>query len=243
MALRWGLVAIVAVGLAVIGAGVARADALGDQIASVKESVKKGETDKAIAAMKEVAKSDDARAVALLIGLTDEIGEQVACAAYELVAPKKDAGFLAILKKRAANKKLADTSTTRFLAVLNALAVYADKSTLPVFADVFDRYHGSKPDLAIVAAHAYAAIRSKPVVEQLIKWLLDCESTAAYASPVTYTAPPPSKETLAAYAKCHEALLKDLQAMTGQKFTEHKDWKAWWREAERSFKFPEPPAK
>jgi hypothetical protein len=212
-------------------------------IASVKESVKKGETDKAIAAMKEVAKSDDPRAVSLLIGLTDETGEQVACAAYELVAPKKPAGFLSVLKTRAGNKKLAETSTTRFLAVLNALAVYADTSALPVFADVFVRYHGSKPDLAIAAAHAHAAIRSKPVVEQLIKWLLDCESTAAYVNPQANASPPPSKETQAAFAKCHEAILKDLQTMTGQTFTEHKDWKKWWKDAERSFKFPDPPAK
>jgi hypothetical protein len=226
----------------VLVAGHAWADALDDAIASAKEALKKNDGAKTIELMKEIAKSDDPRAVKLLVGLSDHDDEVIACAAYQLVAPKKDPSFLGVLRTRAGNEKIAESAPIRFVAILDALRIYADKTALPVLEDVFARYRGSKPDLAVAAARAYAAVHTKPVVEQMIKWLLDCESVAPYPSS-KYQGAAPSKETQAALAKCHEQLVKDLQAMTGQQFTEHKQWKSWWKDAERSFKFPAPPAK
>ena len=242
MGLRLVWLATLGAGFLLMGAGTASADALDDSILQVKESVKKGDAAKAIAAMKEVAKSDDPRALSLLIGLTDETVDEIALAAYDLAAPKKDAGFLGVLKVRAGNKKLAEASPVRFVAVLKALAVYADKSALSTFEDVFNRYRASNADFSIAAIRGFAAVRSKAVVEDLIKWLLACESTAPYPSS-KYQGAAPSRETKENFEKSHEEIVKQLQAMTQQKFTEHKDWKSWWKEAERSFKFPDPPKK
>lgn len=221
----------------VLPAPTARADGVDDSIAELKTLLAKHDDVKSIASMKQLADLPDPRVTRVLVDLTASDRPDIAVTAYQLAAPRKDPGLLTKLKTRADNKKLAESTPRVYEAVLTALAVYADKSALDVLESVVPRYYSSNAEFAILAIRAYSTVRTKPVLEKLIKWLNDCEAVAnmggGYADP--------SLEARKNYEKCHAEIQTQLTRLTGRSFAVAKEWRGWWKDAESSFKFPDPP--
>jgi hypothetical protein len=214
------------------------ADQIDEQVAALREHDKNGDEGKAVALIVELEGRNDARIVAALVDLAKSSkGDRVAIASMKQAATRKSPDLLKWLKSKLDDDRLLEKHPDRYKAVLDCLARYGDKGALKPLEDVVKKYLPQDGDLAGKAIAAYGSVREKPVVEMLLKWLAQTESTAAGQGGKNA-----SQQTRDAYAKAKVSILETLTQLTGQDISDAGTWNSWWESNKKTFEFPDPNA-
>jgi hypothetical protein len=223
---------------AVLPAPAVLADDVDDAIAQLKELVKANEEGKAIAKITELETKMDGRITDALADVARTAkSDRVAKAAMKVAAQRKDDGLIRWLKTKLDDKKMAEDHPERYLAVLDSVGFYGDKTTLKPLEDVVKKYLPTNSNFSKAAIRAYGSVREKPVVEQLVKWLRETENTRAGQGGKN-----PSAQTRDNYEAAKGAVLKALEGLTLQDLGDASPWEKWWKENEKTFEFPDPNA-
>ncbi len=213
------------------------ADEIGDSITEVKTLLKEdAPLEHVKAKLDRLADLDDPRVTKFVLKLTASKRDATAIAAYALAADRGDKKLVRLLKSRVDDKHLAKERPTVYTAVLDALVICVDASCKDVLEDVIQRYISTNSDFSTRAIRAYAKVRKKDVVDQLIKWLGQTESGSG-----TGTWEPLSPEARACRKKAEAVILDRLTELSGVVLADFDGWRKWWKENERKFKFPDPP--
>lgn len=215
------------------------ADAVDDSIAQLKEASKASDDGKAIAKITELEGKLDAR-------ITDAFAEvarsaksdKIAKAAMKAAAQRKHEGLLKWLKSKIDDKKMAEDRKEVYLAVLDSLAFYGDKSALKPLEDVTKKYLPTDAEIAKRAIAAYGSVREKPVVDQLLKWLSETGNTRGGGQ----SGKNMSAAQRESYEACNKAILKVLEKLTLLDMGDANSWTNWWEENKKTFEFPDPNA-
>lgn len=218
-----------------------QAEDIAAAIAALKEVVKAGDENKIIAKITELeSKSDPA--------LTDEFADiartaksdRVSKTAMKAAAKNKSESLFKWLKSKTDDKDMAKDHPERFLAVLDSIGFYLptnpDKVALENLADVVKKYLATNAEISKRAIAAYGSARERPVVEQLIKWLVETDSTRGGGSGSGKSA---SAQTRDNYKEAKNAALKALVALTGEEIEDPAAWEKWWKENGKTFTFPD----
>lgn len=228
-----------AAGFVALPAPPAAADAVDDAIAALHQMIKQaneGDDGKILAMIIQLEGSPDSRITAAFAEIARTArSERVAVAAMRQAAGRKSPDLLKWLKTKVEDDKLLEKSRERYVAVLDSLARYGDKSTMKPLEDVAKKYMPMDGDLAARAITAYGSIREKVVIENLLKWLQQTENTQAGQGGKNM-----SSQTREAYQAAGAAILKALQGLTLQDIGDHKTWMEWWEKNKKTFTFPDP---
>lgn len=227
--------AALVLGLATAFASAARADSTDDEIKVMKELEAAGKFDECIAKMDVVRAGRDSRAYAALSALTVSKNDKVACAAiHGLAAGWRDADTFRWLVGRIDDKTLYDAKTGRpevYKCVLASMREFPPervKQALKPLADVVTRSMSTNGDFADLAVRAYGTVPDRFTVQQLLQWF---EQASAPASGDAKT----NKD------KVKTAVSETLTKLCGKDAGDAADWKKWWAENGKTFKFPEQP--
>ena len=228
----------VALGLAV-AVPPAAADAIDDQIKSMKDFEKSGDDGKCIAKMQELKDSNDPRVTAALKSLAGSKSDKVACAAMKMVAvTKKDPEFLKTLVGKIDDKDLRDKKDGRpelYKCVLESVAAYKSKTALAQLEKVVDKFLTTDSDYSTRAIVAYGTVPELPVVDQLLKWLKSADAHGQSQGGKNESA-----EARENKQKASTALIATLNSLTGQDLGDAPTWEKWWEGNRKGFKFPDP---
>lgn len=222
-------------------AAAVQAEDMAAAIAALKEVVKAGDENKIIAKITELESKNDP-------ALTEEFADigrtaksdRVAKSAMKAAAKNKSESLFKWLKSKTDDKDMAKDHPERYLGVLDSLAFYMptnpDKVALENLADVVKKYLASNPEISKRAITAYGSAREKPVVEQLIKWVVETDNTRGGGSGSGKSA---SAQTRENYGIAKSAALKALVALTGEEIEDPAAWEKWWKENGKTFTFPD----
>lgn len=233
----------VAASAALLPVAQVRADDVDDSLAQLKELVKAGDEGKIIAKITEIEGKLDERITTALSDIARTAkSDRVSKTAMKVAAQRKDPSLLKWLKGKADDKKMAEDHPERYLAVLDSLSFYGDKSTMKPLEDVVKKYLPMNADISKRAIAAYGSIREKPVVDQLLEWLEQTEKTGSAGQGGGGGGKSMSKETRECYDQAKGAVLKTLERLTMQDMADHASWSKWWKENQKTFEFPDPNA-
>ena len=223
---------------AVSRAPAALADEVDDSIAQLKEIAKSGDEGKAIAKITELEAKLDGRVTDALADVArTSKSDKIAKAAMKVAAQRKDDGLFKWMKGRLDDKKMAEDRPEVYLSILDSLSFYSDKSMLKPLEDVIKKNIPNNANYSKAAIRAFGGVREKPVVEQLIKWLAETENTKVGGQSSAKSMSAQTREKVDA---AHGAVLKALQALTGEDLGEAAAWEKWWKESQKTFQFPDP---
>jgi hypothetical protein len=226
------------------GATCLAADVVDDAIAKIRADVKAGNAAKVVVAIKDLAEYEDPRIRALLHDLTVATDSSIACAAYAQVGGHKDKSFLAIMRSRAEDKKLAQDRADVYAALLDAFVALGDdgKATHDLMEGLVQKYLPTNAEFSTRAIRAYGALRDKTTIDKLIGWLMQAETPGAAVGQPSGMGQV-SKETAAMFDKARPVIVECLTSLTGVALVSASDWRKWWKDKKENFKCPPPPAK
>jgi hypothetical protein len=167
----------------------------------------------------------------------------------QALAARRDAGYVAWVRSKLADRKQLDEQPVQFEAMLASLPAAGEalKPCLKPLADLVSDLLMKRPQVAAVAIRAYSsAVAEKAVVEQLISWLEKTEEERGGGGGGArggLTVPPPSyhggagggaaaANPMAAKEEC----LASLTRLTGGDATSGASWRAWWASRKATFK-------
>ena len=237
-----GRAAAAAIALALLAALLAfgpapasRADSTDDDIKAMRELEAAGKADECLAKMDVVKAGRDPRAFAALNGLLSSKHDAIACGAIRALAGTwRDGDTFRWLVGKVEDKSFSDPKVGRpevYKCVLEALRSYPPeriKQALKQLGDAVTRFMATDPEYADRAIRAYGCVPDRFTVQQLLAGL-DQASAAATGAAKT------NKD------RAKKALLETLTALTGKELPDATEWKQWWGENGKTFKFPEPP--
>lgn len=220
---------------AVVPAPAVLADDVDDAIVQLKELVKANDEGKAIAKITELETKMDGRVTDALADVAKAAkSDRVSKAAMKVAAQRKDPELSKWLKTKLDDKKMAEDHPERYLAVLDSVGFYGDKSTMKPLEDVVKKYLPTNSNYSKAAIRAYGSIREKVAVEQLVKWLRQTENTRAGGQGASMSA-----QTRDNYEAAKGAVLKALESLTLQDMGDAATWEKWWKENEKTYEFPD----
>jgi hypothetical protein len=227
---------VVVLAAAFVAAPALRADEVDDDIKAMKVADSSGKEDDAIAKIDSLRAGRDNRSFLAIRDLTTSAHDKVACAAIRgIVDTWHEPEFFRWLVGKISDKDLSDPKGAHrevYLCVLDAIGRYPPdkvKAALKPLADAVARYMTTDGDFADAAIRTYGKVPDRFTVMQLLDWLN--QASAAGGPP----AAKPHKE------KAKKAALETLAALCGQSFESAADWKKWWDENGKTFKFPDAP--
>ena len=159
-----------------------------------------------------------------------------------MLAKRKDAVFLKKLKGYIGKggKKWAKDQPTRYVGVLKAAAVYRNKKLCDPLADVVKKYLPTNSEYSVPAIEAYGTVDEKDVVDQMLKWLAQTDSTSGGQGGGSGKSA--SQQTKDNYRDAKNAIVSTLSDLTGQDIGDATTWNNWWAENKKTFEFPDPDA-
>jgi hypothetical protein len=216
----------------------AYADEIDDKITAMKDAAKAKDSGACIAKMVELQDSLDDRVNKALTGLVKDRETKIAAAAIRQLGLRKDEAFGKKIAKAVDNKKLykADDDTV-YLAYLDAAAMYANPKNGNALAGIVKKFMPTNPRFATKAIKAYGSVRDKKVVDQLIEWLVQSESTGQSQGGKNA-----SQETIDNMAKAKNAIIEALAELTYLEIGDGKSWQNTWDKKRKNFEFPDPNA-
>lgn len=211
------------------------ADATDDEIKAMKELEAAGKVDECVAKMDLVRAGREPRSYAALSALTVSKHDKVACAAiHGLASGWRDADTFRWLVGKIDDKTLYDPKTGRpevykcVLASIREFPAGQVKQALKPLADCVTRSMSSNGDFADLAVRAYGMVPDRFMVQQMLTWL---EQASA----------PASGDAKANREKTKAAVTETLTKLCGKDAGDAADWKKWWAENGKTFKFPDLP--
>lgn len=230
---------LTAAGAAFVPAGPARADTIDDTIAAMEAAAKDKDAGVCIAKMVELQDSLDERVNKALHKLLKNREPKIVASAIRQLAMRKDEAFGKSVGKKIGDKKLYKDEENReeYLAYLDAAAMYADPKHGKELVDIVKKFMPTEPDIATKAIKAYGSVREKDVVDQLIEWLVQTESTGQSQGGKNV-----SMEVKENYAKSKAQVIASLEELTMQSIGDGKSWQEFWEKRRKTFEFPDPNA-
>lgn len=239
-ALTRSLAACATLGLAILVAApvAVRADSTDDDIKAMKDLEKAGKDDECVAKIDVVRAGADTRAFIALKELVTSKSDKIACAAIKgLAITWHDGEYFRWLLSKIDDKTLyaRDGRPEVYKCVLDTVRVYPPekvKAGLKQLGDAVNRFMSTEPEFADLAIRAYGTVPDRFTVMQLLDWL-----GQASAKP----GPKDPKEAKENREKSKKSILETLAALCGKDFPDLAQWKKFWDENGKTFKFPEPP--
>jgi len=222
--------------------GTARADEIDDQIAAMMDAAKAKDEGKCIAKMVELQDRHDQRINDALAVLTKK-GRlpKIASNAIRQLAMRKDEAFAKKVKSKLGDKKLFkvddDSELVVPLAYLDAAAIYANPKNAKNLIKIVKKYIPKHAKVSTRAIKAYGAVQDKEVVDQLILWLIQTESTGQSQGGKNM-----SEEARELNRKAKTAVIDTLAALTQQEIGDGKSWQDFWDKRRKNYVFPDPNA-
>lgn len=217
----------------------ALADTIDDAIDEMEAAAKDKDAGKCIAKMVELQDSLDERVGKALNKLVKNREPKIAAAAIRQLAMRKDESFGKSVGRKIGDKKLYKEEDKRdiYLAYLDAAAMYANPKHGKELADIVKKFMPTDSEFCTKAIKAYGSVREKEVVDQLIDWLVQTESTGQSQGGKNM-----STETKENYAKAKSQVIETLEELTTQQIGDGKSWSEFWEKRRKSFVFPDPNA-
>jgi len=229
-----------------------RADDIDDGIKAVKELEKAGadKEDECIAKMLFLRAGRDPRAFAALKEMIGSKSDRIACAAVSgLAVGWQDPEYFRWLLGRVDDKTLYSRESGRpevYKCVLESIRTYPPgkvKAALKPLGDAVNRFLATEPEYADRAIRAYGTVPDRFTVQQLLDWL---DQTAASPdgkgsgkSGGKGDNKGESKEARENKDKARQSILETLTALCGKDAGDAGQWRKWWAENGKTFKFPE----
>ncbi len=233
--MRFAIRAVVLALAAVVLVGPVRADATDDEIKAMKELEAAGKVDECVAKMDLVRAGREKRAYAALSALTVSKHDAVACAAiHGLAAGWRDADTFRWLVGKIDDRTLYDAKSGRpevYKCVLASMREFPPervKQALKPLADAVARFMSTNAEFTDLAIRAYGTVPDRFTVQQMLQWLDQAGAPASGDAKV-------NKD------KAKTAVLETLTKLCGTDAGDAADWKKWWAENGKTFKFPEAP--
>jgi hypothetical protein len=227
-----------------VGSTVAlRPDELDDDIQAMRDLAKAGEEkeDECIAKMALVRAGRDPRAFAAHKELIASKSDKIACAAIRgLAVTWHDPEYFRWLVGRVEDKSYYERKGGRpelYKCVLESIGTYPPdrvKAALKPLGDAVNRFLTTEPEYTDRAIRSYGTVPDRFTVQQLLEWLGQANSPGGGQA-----GEPESKEARASKDAAKKSILETLAQLCGKEFGDLDQWKKWWDENGKTFKFPE----
>jgi hypothetical protein len=231
-------VLVAVAGFALVPASTVLADEIDDAIAEMMAAAKDKDAGKCIAKMVELQDSLDKRVGAAFNKLVKNRDTKIAAAAIRQLGTRKDETFGKSVGKAIGNKKLYKSKDDKmrpvYVAYLDAAAMYGNPKHSKALADIVKKFMQTDPEYCTKAIKAYGSVQDKAIVDQLIKWLVQTESTGQSQGGKNM-----SQETRDNYGRAKSQLIETLEVLTAQPIGDGKSWQEFWDKKRKEFKFPD----
>jgi hypothetical protein len=233
---------VAAIVLLALAGGPSFADSVDDAIAQIQALEKSGDFAKCVSKIRELKDSNDPRVVAAIRDLEKSENDDVACAAIRFCALHKDPKALEWLRSKIDDEPLFKEKGGRqelYRCVLESVALYKDPGSSKPLEGVVKTFLATNSELTVPAIHAYASVRQKSVISQLITWLGQLEahhggkSSGGSGGQGKY-----SPETQKIRDASTAAMIDALCDLTDEDLGEYANWKKWWADHASTFEFP-----
>jgi hypothetical protein len=247
----WCAAALVATHDGLFRAPAALADEAEDHAAELRELLKGGDEARVVAKVnaleKVTAKKVDE---ALLVVARANSMPGAAKSAMRVLGVHGDPSYVAWVKSRLPDKKMADEQRELMVAMLDSLPAARDalKPCLPSLSTFVDEYLKTRSDLTTRAIAAYGSVHDKAVIPALIGMLDRAENSntgGGGGGRGSLTSPPPTMnaggggdDSRTHIEATKSAIIEALKSLTGADASNLQAWRMWWWKNEKTFRFP-----